>query len=126
MIDLGGQIKSALETDPDVVAHAGEKKVHRLKAPEGIKSPYITFFEVVNDDTNFADNEPLSAKLIYQVDVWCEKKDVSHLVPLSNGAEKVMKALDFSRIDAQEFYENDTGLYHKAVRYQIAKDYEEE
>ena len=126
MIDLGGQIKSALEVDPDVVLHAGEKKVHRLKAPEGIESPYITYFEVVNNDDNYGDDEPLSVNLIYQVDVWCEAAKVAKLLSVANATETVMKCMGFSRVDGQEFYENDTGLYHKASRYQIAKDYEEE
>ena len=124
MIDLGGVIKTALESDVEILAMTGAKKIHRLKAPEGIESPYITFFEVVNDDTNYADNEPLSASLVYQVDIWCKKEQVSHLVPLASGAERVMKAQGFSRIDAAEFYEKDTELYHKAARYRISKDYE--
>ena len=124
MIDLGGMIKAALESDAEILMITGADKVHRLKAPEGIESPYITFFEVVNDDQNYADNEPLSVNLVYQVDVWCDSSHVSKLVPLTSGAERVMKAQGFSRIDAAEFYEKDTELYHKAARYRISKDYE--
>jgi hypothetical protein len=124
VIDLGGAIKNALESDAEILAVTGAEKVHRLKAPEGIESPYITFFEVVNDDGNYADNEPLSVSLVYQVDVWCDASHVSKLLPLASGAERVMKAQGFSRLDAAEFYEKDTKLYHKAARYRISKDYE--
>lgn len=80
----------------------------------GKEKTYITFFEMLNTDEMFADDEAIVTGRYYQIDVW-SKENYTNLV---KEVESLLKSIGFrkrSHYDAP--YEKDTGLYHKVLRY---------
>lgn len=91
----------------------GSPKVYQLVAPYANDYPRITFFEVVNRDSDFADDQPIASEIVVQIDVW-NKGSTS---AIAGEVDKTMKELGFSRTSSPDFYEEDTGVFHKAMRF---------
>jgi hypothetical protein len=73
----------------------------------------LSYFEVDNLPNLFADNQEIGSEIVYQIDLWSK-------ISLSNytlAVDAVMTGLDFARITAQDLYEKDNSIYHKAMRY---------
>jgi len=79
----------------------------------GKSNSYITFHEYLASGEEFEeDQESLTGHHI-QVDVW-SKEDYGILV--KNIKVRLLET-GFKRIDEADFYEPDTGLYHKGMRF---------
>ncbi|RSL32667.1 hypothetical protein D7Z54_14555 [Salibacterium salarium] len=81
----------------------------------GSETTYITFFDYNENEAQSADDEETATYEFVQVDVW-SKGDYTQLV---KDVKTAMKAAGFKRRDEQEFYEDDTELFHKAIRFVI-------
>jgi hypothetical protein len=75
--------------------------------------PHITFFEFNQQSAlNADDSEELTAHSI-QVDVWSLNDYTSLVEQVKNS----LLAIGFTRSMETEFYENDTKIYHKVLRF---------
>lgn len=84
--------------------------------------PYIRVAELDNRDNDYRDNKPTTSDIPIQVDLWA-KGDPTNL---QNQIDKLMKSLGFERSSVNSFYEEDTGVMRKAMRYTIKANLEEE
>lgn len=74
---------------------------------------YITFHEYLQTGEKFEDDDEAFTGHYIQVDVW-SKSDYTDLV---NSIKQVLKTASFKRLDEADFYEPDTGLYHKGIKF---------
>jgi len=85
--------------------------------PDFTNFPMLSYFEVDNLPNLFADNQEIGSEIVFQIDLWGKTS-------LSNYAlavDSAMTTLDFTRVSAQDLYEVDTKIFHKAMRYK--RDY---
>lgn len=113
MIDLKPQIVQALRNHATLVDLLGGEKIGAQVAPVDAALPYLTFFELTNFDSNYAENQAMTSEIHIQVDVW----SCANTGPISFEANRVMEELEFVRTGAIDRYEHDTKTYHKVLRY---------
>lgn len=121
MIDLKPTIQQALRSNAVLDSLLGKDKKGNVKvypevAPD-ITCPYVTFFEIVNFDNNYADNTALSSEIHFQVDVWTQ----GDTGPIALEVNRTMEELGFTRSGSKDLYEKDTKKYHKILRYKTIK-----
>jgi len=113
MINIKPEVLTALEENADLLALLGGSHIYQLKAPEGLNK-YITLFELTNFDSTWADGTAITSEVHLQLDVWVKGASTS---PIAAQADKTMKSLGFKRTGSADLYEDDTKIYHKALRY---------
>ncbi|WP_411679848.1 hypothetical protein [Clostridium thailandense] len=79
----------------------------------GKEHTYITFFNYLEQGEQYADNEEKATGYYIQVDVW-SKNDYTELV---EKVKNYMRFAGFIRTSAADLFENDTKIYHKAMRF---------
>ncbi len=87
--------------------------------PDFTNPAVLSYFEVDNVGNLFADNQEIGSEIVFQIDLWCKSALSSSNYALA--VDSVMAGLDFARITAQDLYEIDSKIYHKAMRYR--RDY---
>jgi hypothetical protein len=115
MIDVKPQVYSALTNDNELVSLLGGKRVYQLKDPNATEFPRITFFEVTHFDSQFADDQSVAEQIELQIDIWTK----GNFNSIAAVVDRVMQANGFRLIGTTELYEDDTQVYHKAMRYRI-------
>ncbi|MEH7157473.1 tail completion protein gp17 [Neobacillus drentensis] len=75
--------------------------------------PHITFFEFNQQAALNADDSEEMTSYSIQVDIW-SLGDYTNLV---DQVKTSLKAIGFRRTNETEFYENDTKIYHKVLRF---------
>ena len=115
MLNLKPQILQALRGNATLVSLLGGPKIWPEVAPDDRTYPYVTFFELVNVDDQYADDKAYASEIHYQVDVWSK----GNTTAIAQEVNKTMEALGFYRTGAVDLYEDDTKTYHKALRYKI-------
>lgn len=118
--DIKTEIRTALLANAALVSLLGGDRIYQLAAPDATEFPRITFFEVVNVDAAFADDMPIMADVIIQIDVW-SKSSTSAIV---GEVDTTMRAQRWSRTSGADLYEDDRKVYHKSLRYR--RQFEEE
>ncbi|UNC93819.1 hypothetical protein HUE98_06065 [Candidatus Contubernalis alkalaceticus] len=91
----------------------GGKRVYKRPAPDGDEFPRVTLFEIDRNNGDYADDEPMSDESVLQVDEWNQEDTQA----IFEEIDKTMKENGWRRSGKQEFYEQDTGIHHKALRY---------
>lgn len=89
--------------------------VHFLSPPAGAQEPCVSFFELNNADTLFADDEPQGSSITYAVDLWSAK--AGEIPALAQRVDAAMQSIGFARISAQDLPPDEAGLYHKNMQY---------
>lgn len=114
MISLKSNVLRALEADPVLFALLEGRIWHRV-VPEKLKSifPRITFFELTNLPEDYADDQAISTLVHFQVDIW----HLSSTTRIAQEVNRVMEELDFVRSSTADMYEEDTKIYHYALRF---------
>jgi hypothetical protein len=82
---------------------------------KGSSTTYITFFEYNQFSAFNADNDEIITAYFIQVDVW-SKGDYTSLV---EQVREKMKEINFRRTSEVDIYEQDTEIYHKALRFRL-------
>lgn len=85
----------------------------RLLTYPGPDTTYITFFEYNQQGTLFADDIEQETQFSIQVDVW-SKGNYKNLVVQ---VRTLMINAGFTRNGENEFYETDTQIFHKVMRF---------
>jgi hypothetical protein len=89
---------------------------------KGSESTYITFFEYNQNSAQNADDVEKFTGHSYQVDVFSKGNYLS----LVKEVKLRLKNIGFTRTFETEFYEEDTGFYHRVLRFYYASKNEEE
>ncbi len=113
MINLKPQIKSALESNAQLTTLLGGPRIYQIKAPNADEFPRITFFEFDNFGSLFADDTEASSEIHIQIDIWSKGSTSA----IADEVNKTMKSLDFARTGTADLFEEDTKVFHKAMRY---------
>ncbi|OCW71255.1 hypothetical protein BBP13_12035 [Limosilactobacillus reuteri] len=93
--------------------------VYPLHYP-GESDTYITFFQYNESASLNADDEEKITGFYYQVDVWTKNPSVYE--SLSKQVKDSLEANGFVRRSANDLYEKETPVYHKAMRFYYAKN----
>lgn len=120
MINVKSNIRSALLSNAALILLLGGERIYQMAAPRAEEYPRITFFEINNSDSEFADDEAYASDVSVQIDVWNKGSTSS----ISSEVDETMKSMGFARTSAPDYYEQDTKVYHKAMRYRA--QFEEE
>lgn len=78
---------------------------------------YITFFFVNERGSLFVDDDEIGTDYLLQVDIW-SKGDYTALY---DQVKSLLKGVGFIRTHAQDLYETDTKIYHKAITFSYTK-----
>lgn len=84
-----------------------------FQAYTGAAATYITYFCYNEQGEEWAENEEIATGYYIQVDIWSK----SNYTALENQIKTLMLTAGFKRSYARDLYENDTGIYHKAMRF---------
>lgn len=84
----------------------------------GSAPTYITFFCYNQQGEEWAENREIATGFYVQVDVWSE----SDYTSLVDNVKTAMEEAGFIRKTAQDLYEDDTGIYHKAMRFSYVQN----
>ena len=87
----------------------------------GQESTYITFHEYLQDGEEYEDDGEAFTGHYIQVDVW-SKGDYT---ALADRIRVLLVTVDFTRLNEADFYESDTGLYHKGMKFYYLESKEE-
>ncbi len=75
--------------------------------------PRITFFELDNRPDRFADNEESESEITFQIDIWSKGSTTA----IHKKVNEIMKSIGFSRYAVADLYEDDTQIFHYAMRF---------
>jgi hypothetical protein len=115
MIDIKPTVYAALIANTALVALLGTGiRITQIVAPNAELFPRITFFELTNGDSLYLDDAAFASEIGLQIDIW-SKGDTS---AIAIKVDITMKSLSFKRVGGADFYESDTKIYHKALRYE--------
>lgn len=95
----------------DILTHLGVPVA--FLAYNGTKSTYMTFFCYNEQGEEWAEDSEVATGYSVQIDIWSK----SDYTTLEAQVQTAMLDAGFKRTSAQDFYETDTKIYHKAMRF---------
>lgn len=85
---------------------------------ENINDTHITFCLLNDRSNNISDDEEEDIVYTIQIDIWSKNDDWK----LKNEVKKLMLANDFGYVEGQDFFETETKLHHKALRFNYLEE----
>lgn len=79
---------------------------------------YITFFFYNEKGALYLDDDEKETRYSLQVDIWSKEDYISTV----DQVKKLLKSVGFVRTFATDFYEKDTQIYHKVLRFSFTQD----
>ncbi|HDX9648556.1 DUF3168 domain-containing protein [Bacillus cereus] len=113
MMNLRLEIVQALENNQGLVSLLGGKRVYYRKVKNAEEFPRITFFELDNRPEGFADNDESESEITFQIDIWSKGSTTA----IHQKVNEIMKSIGFSRYAVADLYEDDTQIFHYAMRF---------
>lgn len=93
-------------------------KIYYYIIPEEESTDTYIEYRIIGDyERNFAGNKNMTEVYLVQVDVFSK----GSYKTIANNIRSVLKNKGYSYIDGIELYEEDTGFYHKALRFKYTK-----
>lgn len=86
-----------------------------------IKDTHITFCILSDRANSTSDDEEEEIQYTVQVDIWSGKDEFK----LKKEVKNLMLKGDFGYLDGQDFFEVDTKIHHKAMRFNFIESLEE-
>lgn len=83
-----------------------------------INDTHITFCLLNDDSNNISDDEEEEISYIVQVDIWSKKDEWK----LKREVKKLMLKNDFGYYGGQDFFETNTKIHHKALRFKFVEE----
>lgn len=102
-------------SDNEIISLTGDNTVHFLHANSPI-SPYIEYEIFDENGEEWAENKEIATTYYVQVDIF-SKDDYTDL---ENKIKEKMINAGFIRFMCADLYEQDTQLFHKAMRFLIS------
>jgi hypothetical protein len=115
--DAKSELKSALNANQSLVSFC-TGGFHNLKANDVNAYPRIIYSEIGNADDDFADNVAISSEVRFQISIFNKEQNISSQTPIAKEVDKTMKSLGYKRYDSTDFFEEDTQIFHKSMRYE--------
>ena len=112
MLSIKTAVLTALQTNASLSTLNGFYFFH---PPEFTNLPVLSYFEVDNIGSLYADDKEIGSEFVYQVDLWHS----ASLTAYALAVDTVMTGLDFVRVSAQDLFEADSRIFHKAMRYSL-------
>lgn len=112
MIDLIDTVGNALKADTALTALVGGR-VSYIRPATTPTLPYITYFEVTNDEVVSADDTEYSDSIEIQVDIWT----LGSTIPIKKAVQKVLRPLGFTHQAMPDMYDETTKIFHKSIRF---------
>ena len=85
---------------------------------EDINETHVTFIQLNDTDVDYSDGDAESTEYYVQVDIWSKE----NLESLKKVIKSAMKGIDSTYSGGQDFYEKDTKIFHKALRFYIQEE----
>lgn len=122
MTDLGNydadvELFGALRNDDELVRLA-VGGFHNLVADPDAEFPRIVYSELNNRPSYHADNDEVRATVNFQISIFTDSQTIVDEPEMAKIVDRIMKSLKYKKYDSQSLYEEDTKLYHKALRYE--------
>lgn len=99
----------------DIKNLTSDKKVYFIHA-NNPTPPYIEYQVIAERGAEFSEGKENYSYYLIQIDIF-SKTDYTNL---EENIKKIMLEAGYSRDNAVDLYENKTGLYHKAMRFNIS------
>lgn len=115
--DAQSELFRALRTDTELVSLA-VGGFHNLVADSDANFPRVVYSELNNTPTKHADGEEVKATVDFQVSIFTDSATSYKETPMTKAIDRIMKSLHYKKYDSQPLYEEDTKLFHKALRYE--------
>lgn len=118
MQSIKSAVVTALQTSSALTTLLGTGQRIFFQRPIGEATatfPRITYFEVDNRGSLFADDQEIGSEIIFQIDLW----GTASLTAIAKEVDSIMTDLDFNRVSAPDLYEQDTKIHHKPMRYRL-------
>lgn len=90
---------------------------HNLVADQKADIPRIVYTEVRNTDEGYADNKLNKATVNFQISIFTNKTTIAKQKEMTKEIAKTMTKLKYKKYDSIDLYEDDTKLYHRALRF---------
>lgn len=113
MVNIKKLVKGILLSS-EVLNLTADNKVYFLHA-NNPQTPYIEYEFYDENGEEWAENKEIATNFYLQVDIF-SKTDYTDL---ENKIKEVMINAGFNRSMCADLYENDTQLFHKAMRFSI-------
>lgn len=84
-----------------------------------ILQTHVTFTQLNDTDTSYSDGEAEVTEYYIQVDIW-SKDNIESLKKTIKTAMKTIDSCTYNQ--GQDFYETDTKIFHKALRFYIVEE----
>jgi len=111
--DVKTTVRAALIANAALIGLLGGPRIYQFKAPNASEQPRIDFFEVVNRDSEFADNQSIGSEVVVQISIF----SLGSTSAIAGEVDRTMKSLGYFRTSAVDQFESDSSLFHKAMRY---------
>lgn len=118
MLSIKSAVVTALQTSTalSTLLGTGQRIFFHFPDDNHISTfPRITYFEIDNTGSLYADDQEVASEFYYQIDLWSK----ASLTAIAKEVDTIMTGLDFVRISAPDLYEADTKIQHKAMRYRL-------
>jgi len=86
---------------------------------KGNAETYVTFFEMLEQGENFADDREIATGHYVQVDVWRKGESPTET---TEAVKAAMGKAGFVRRESRELYESEANIYHRALRFYIKEE----
>lgn len=113
MISLIDTVGEALRNDTELTELIGQRVYwvgKRISAPV---FPYITYFEVMNTESESSDDEEEADDIEIQVDIW----SYDSTIPIAKEVQRIIRGLGFIHRALPDVYEKDTKIIHKPISF---------
>ena len=95
-------------------------RIYYMHPPDFNTLPSISYFEIENAGNLFADDVEVGSEIMIQVDLWSKTSNTA----LAIAVDDVMVGVGFVRMSGgSDYYETETRIYHKVMRYK--QDYQD-
>lgn len=117
MINLKTNVVSALKNDTTLTGLLGGPRIYFQLASNADEFPRITYYEQDNRATLYGDSQEIGSEITFVIDIWAKASTTA----IADAVNRVMVGLGFVREFAGDLYEQDTGVFHKNMRYRILR-----
>ena len=114
--DLKAELLSTLKSS-EILKKQVDGGFHNLVADDVVPLPRIIYQELDNNDSDFLDNKPTGSFVRFQVSIYCNHENIGRQTTIAKEVDRLMKSIGYVRYDSIDLYEEDTGLFHKPMRY---------
>ena len=111
MVNAKQYIRNIL-LDAEIINLTGDKTVHYIHANNPV-APYVEYLFYDENGAEYEEGQEIETSFYLQVDIF----NKGNYTDLENKIKEKLLNAGFERSMAADLYENETQLYHKAMRF---------